>query len=93
MGEGELNSCAWDIFLYCEDPRLLAEAVRWAGTALKKSHRSPYMLETYAELLYKTHSKDDYQSMEQLAAEGEPNDQNIQTNFNKMKKGWPTWVR
>ena len=93
MDAGELNSRAWGIFMYCDDPRLLTEAVGWAKTALEKSHHSPDILETYAELLYKIHSKEDYQSMERLVAEAEPNDQDIQTNFNKMKKGQPTWVR
>ena len=93
MDAGELNSRAWEIFLYCDAPRLLEEAVRWAKTALEKSHRSPDILETYAELLYKTHSKEDFQSLEQLVAEAEPNDQDIQANFNKMKRGQPTWVR
>jgi len=93
MDAGELNGHAWDIFLYCSDPRLLAEAVGWAKTAVEKGHHSPDMLETYAELLYKTHSKEDYQSMERLAAEAEPGNQDIQTSFNKMKNGQPTWVR
>ena len=93
MDAGELNNRAWDIFLYCDAPRLLTEAIGWARTALEKSHHSPEMLETYAELLYKTHSKEDYQSMEQLAAEAGPNDRDLQTNFSKMKKGQPTWVR
>jgi len=93
MDARELNSRAWEIFLYCDDHRLLTEAVEWARISLEKSHHSPDMLETYAELLYKIHSNEDYQLMEQLAAEAEPNNQDLQINFNKMKGGQPTWVR
>jgi thiol-disulfide isomerase/thioredoxin len=93
MDAGELSDRAWDIFLYCDDPRLLAKAVGWARTALEKSHHSPDMLETYAELLYKTHSKEDYLSMEQQVADGDPNNKLVQAYYQKMKKGEPTWVR
>jgi thiol-disulfide isomerase/thioredoxin len=93
MDAGELSDRTWDIFLYCDDPRLLAKAVGWARTALEKSHHSPDMLETYAELLYKTHSKEDYLSMERQVADGDPNNKLAQAYYQKMKKGEPTWVR
>jgi thiol-disulfide isomerase/thioredoxin len=93
MDWNQVNERCWDIFLYADDPVLLQNAIGWTQKVLKDSNQSPDVLETYAELLYKTKSKLDYLSMEKQVAEADPNDKDLQANYAKMQKGQATWVR
>jgi thiol-disulfide isomerase/thioredoxin len=89
----QINEIAYVLFMHSNNPNTLKDAISWMKEALEKSNNSPYALDTYAQLLYKTKSKEDYLMMEQKVSEALPNDKDVQTNYEKMQQGKATWVQ
>jgi thioredoxin-related protein len=62
-----LNGAAWDIFKYCNDPKLLEKGLSWAQIAINNQSSdtsikdAPWtiLLDTYANLLYKLGKKEE----------------------------------
>ena len=64
----ELNNIAYDFFMYSNDIEKLAKALKWSKRALEINEalsmdasrkKNPYMMETYAQLLFRLGQKED----------------------------------
>jgi hypothetical protein len=97
-----LNGMIWDIvFLHVSDPELLEKAIHELEplvTGLPKPY--PFIVDTYANLLYKAGHRGQAQRYELQAAQGEAElavdehrapDPVYRTTYEKMRKGIPTW--
>jgi hypothetical protein len=97
----ELNETAFDIFNHCSDVKALHAAIGWMSNVLKAESDSadflPAIMDTYANLLYKTGDKGHAISIEKkaLGIAIEFKIANYVTEFRntleKMKAGLPTW--
>lgn len=85
-----LNNYAWDVFLYSQDRKELEAALSWSGRALLGRPSANWM-DTYANILYKLSRQKEAIFWDGIAATLAPDDQSIQSNLEKMKKGEPTW--
>lgn len=88
----ELNNFAWNVFLHVTDHKLLSAALLWTKASLQREE-NPYILDTYANLLYKLGRKDEAIPVEEKAINLAPNEQkkDLQVTLNKMKNGENTW--
>ncbi|MDB5133994.1 MAG: glycoside hydrolase family 2 sugar binding, partial [Mucilaginibacter sp.] len=93
----EGNTLIWyNVFLHAKEPKVLNEALRWLEKSLKVNQR-PYMLDTYANLLYKTGQLQKALEFEQKALRCEEENGNgvksdLLINFDKMRNQQPTWL-
>ncbi len=90
----QLNNVAWQLFLYSNNKNELNKAINWAKKAneMTLNKFSPAM-DTYANLLYKSGNIKDALEWEQKALDVDPRNEEIQDNFDKMKKGLKTWLK
>jgi len=85
-----LNNYAWDVFRYGHNKEELSKALSWSSKAVMM-HPTANWMDTYANILYKLGQNKLSIRWEEIAAKLSPNDKDIQTNLEKMKKGEPTW--
>ena len=91
----KINEGAWYVFENVSDPDLLKKATVWAGYAVEVSKsKDGNIMDTYANLLYRTGNKEKAIQTETEAAKVVP-EQDKKEYFGKvvekMKKGEPTW--
>jgi len=89
--ETVLNSYAWAIFLYSNDKEELNIALSWSSRAVMISPIA-YIIDTYANLLYKLNRQKEAVQWEEVAVKVNPDNVDIQKNLEQMKKGEPTWA-
>jgi len=88
-----LNNDAYEIFQYSNRRQYLKLALSWVNRALPMSERLyPVALDTKANILYKLGRKEEGFSLEEQSHKLSPRDADITTNYEKMKKGLPTWL-
>jgi hypothetical protein len=86
------NNVAYNfIFKHSTNKTELSKTINWMEEILKLDPNNAYMLDTYANLLYKTGSVYDAILIESKAASLNPNNDEIKTNLDKMRKGVATW--
>jgi thiol-disulfide isomerase/thioredoxin len=86
-----LNNDAFEVFQYSFDRKDLEKALTWVDRSLTMNKNDPQALDTKANLLYKLGRKEEALTIEQQSNAIAPRDNDIQTNYNKMKSGLPTW--
>ncbi|WPQ63345.1 DUF255 domain-containing protein [Chitinophaga sancti] len=96
----KLNQAAWDVFLSCNDKKIIQHAINWINLSIKIGGNNDPNLYAYydtkANLLYKLGKINDAIQLEQMAI-----DSHFRSTGNKstyyeevmavMKKGEPTW--
>lgn len=72
-GDGfwKLNLPAWDVFLHCNDKKVLKMALKWSDLSIKidEPNSNPQCLDTRANLLYKLGNRKDAMFQEEKAIE------------------------
>jgi thiol-disulfide isomerase/thioredoxin len=88
-----LNNDAYEVFLHSNRRRELEKALSWVNRALAMDQR-PYAdaMDTKANILYKLGRKQEGLVLEEQTHALSPKDREITANYEKMKKGLPTWV-
>ena len=85
------NNIAWKVFEeHKQNPDKLNEAFQWSSSAVQLEPENSYYLDTFAHLLYARGEKQKALEIEEKAVKNLPIDvkkSEIQTNFEKMKKG------
>ena len=85
------NNIAWKVFEeHKQNPDKLNEAFQWSSSAVQLEPENSYYLDTFAHLLYARGEKQKALEIEEKAVKNLPVDvkkSEIQTNFEKMKKG------
>lgn len=89
-----LNEFAWSVFENCTDPDCVATALSWSKRSVDETEgKNAAILDTYANLLYKTGKKEEAILTEQkavsLVAANEK--EGYQATLDKMQKGEKTW--
>ena len=90
----DINGDLWSIFLHCSDKELLKKALTWNERLFSQQPqtlKAAYIVDTYANLLYKNGNVSEGIKWEQKAIELNPKSQTQQDELEKMKKGLPTW--
>ena len=90
-----LNEFAWTVFENCTDPDCLATALSWSKRSVDATEsKEPLILDTYANLLYKTGKKEDAILIEQkvISLVSADEKKEYETTLDKMQKGEKTWV-
>jgi len=84
----ELNQFAYTVYVNCPDMTCVTGALEWSKRSFKDKPVPRYM-DTYANILYKMGKTDEALAWEQkaLATAGDYDRDNIQANWEKMKKG------
>lgn len=91
IGEFDMNNDAWFVFENTKDSSLLKTAMSWSRRVLRKQPENVEAMDTYANLLYKIGNKNEAISWEDKAVQLAPNHKEIRANYDKMKRGEPTW--
>lgn len=102
MNAFNLNEAAWSVFSYCEDPEILQQAINWSQRSLAAGNEASNVdyvdyVDTYANLLYKTHHIDEAIIWEQKALSLASIQKKtyelgvFAKNITLMKKGDKTW--
>jgi len=87
-----LNNMVYsDIFMHSDDKEVLNKAIKWMELILEADPNDGGAIDTYANLLYKTGRTKEALDWQQKAVAMKPNDKEIQSNYDKMKKGEKTW--
>ena len=85
------NNIAWKVFEeHKQNPDKLNEAFQWSSSAVQLEPENSFYLDTFAHLLYARGEKQKALEIEEKAVKNLPVDvkkSEIQTNFEKMKKG------
>ena len=86
------NNIAWKVFEeHKQNPDKLNEAFQWSSSAVQLEPENSYYLDTFAHLLYARGEKQKALEIEEKAVKnlpvGDDEKSEIQTNFEKMKKG------
>jgi hypothetical protein len=90
------NNIAWKVFEeHKQNPNKLNEAFQWSSSAVQLEPENSYYLDTFAHLLYARGEKQKALEIEEKAVKNLPKAEfgdddeksEIQTNFEKMKKG------
>jgi len=87
-----IDNNAFEVFKYSNNPNELEEALSWINRALSlENPLDGADVDTKANLLYKLGKKDEAFSLEETACRLLPNNKELAENYDKMKKGLPTW--
>lgn len=87
-----LNNDAFEVFKYSNRKRELKIALSWAKRAEAMSvHPFANVIDTKANLLYKLGRKSQALVLEERAHNLDPNDDQINATYERMKKGMKTW--
>jgi len=87
-----INEAAWSGFLKFQRKSDLETALRWAKLGLEKNSSDARTLDTYANLLYRLGNKHEALIAQEKAVKLDPYNAEIANAYEKMKKGFPTWV-
>ena len=93
-GTPMLNQIAWTFFEHYTDAGALQKALAWSKKSVEDSQeKDPALLDTYANLLYKSGKKNDAIKWEQKALAIVATDEKgqYQQTLDKMQKGEKTW--
>ncbi|MDF3077503.1 MAG: thioredoxin fold protein [Sphingobacteriaceae bacterium] len=90
VGSGALNSYAWEIFQKCDDMACVQAALSWSKLSLE-SIKDPSLMDTYANLLYKSGKKEEAIKVQEEAVKLSKDPAELQATLDKMKKGEQTW--
>jgi thioredoxin-related protein len=94
--DGTLNTAAFEVFEYSRKKEELEQALSWINKAIAMHTDSAgapsYEIDTKANLLYKLRRQAEGIALEEQAARLAPGDNEIQTNYARMKKGLSTWA-
>jgi tetratricopeptide (TPR) repeat protein len=88
-----MNAVAWYFFQHRTDKKELEAALQWAQTVIAHEPTTNHY-DTYANLLYKLGRRGEaVKAMEKgfTLREGNGNMEEIKNNYEKMKRGEPTW--
>jgi len=91
---GMYNAWAWAIFQNSNDKRELEKAIEWSRKSIDEENdkfRKAGNMDTYANLLYKFGNKSEALKWQEKAFAADPDNGEIKDNFEKMKRGEPTW--
>lgn len=91
-----VNNISWELFKHSDDTAALNLAVKAMKFDLEHySGENPNMIDTYANLLYKTGRKDDaihWQTQAISKSNNKDQKERLTQVLEKMKKGEPTWI-
>lgn len=100
----KLNTDAWALFDYCNDPKVLEQALAWSKLSVKLATQEDPVptddlqhLDTQANLLYKLGRTEEAIALEEKVLDTSTQggkhkgDKQFQDVLDKMKKGEPTW--
>lgn len=90
-----LNDFAWTVFENCQDPECVSKAIEWSKRGADLTgNKDPMILDTYANLLYKSGKSKEAIEIEEkaMALAAESDKAEYSTTLEKMKKGEKTWV-
>lgn len=91
----DLNNAAWDVFLHSTDKAMIDGYLEWMEKLAKHFPRQPIVIDTYANLLYKSGQLKEAIEWEQkamaLAAGNDRQVENYREIIKKMQDGRPTW--
>jgi flagellar motor component MotA len=94
------NYTAWMIFLHSNNKQQIDTAIRWMKKLMRKASNQPGMIDTYANLIYKSGNKKEAIALEtkalRIAQEDAVKykhaaDDVYQKTLDKMASGKPTW--
>ncbi|MFC6100859.1 glycoside hydrolase family 2 protein [Olivibacter domesticus] len=88
-----INNASWQLFQHCNDHRVLHFAAEIAKYNIERFDKSPNSLDTYANILYKIGKSQEALKWQEKAVVASNNNKKILNNYNKMKKGEPTWSK
>ena len=91
---GNYNAWAWVLFEKSSDRKELERAAEWSQKAINKETdevRKASTMDTHANLLYKLGKKSEALKWQEKAVAASPADGEIKSNYEKMKRGEPTW--
>ena len=71
----------------------MRKGIKWEGMLLRADPENIAAMDTYANLLYKTGKRRQALNWELKAARLDPGNKDIAMNYDKMKKGDPTWTQ
>ncbi len=94
VSANQLNSFAWTVFENCDDMACVSEALAWSKRSIDETEgKTPAFIDTYANLLYKSGSKDEAMAWQQKAVDLASADEKdtYQATLDKMKKDERTW--
>lgn len=91
IGEFDMNNDAWFVFENTKDSGLLKTAMSWSRRVLRNQPDNVEAMDTYANLLYKIGNTTEAIVWEDKAVQLAPNHKEIRANYDKMKRGEPTW--
>jgi hypothetical protein len=95
MGSDHLNSCAWYVFKYSNDTKLLKEAVKWIETGIENTQEELrwMALDTKACLLYKLGKREEGIAIMKSITELYPQfNYAFQPRLDSMIKGESIWL-
>lgn len=90
INSGLINSLAWATFEHSNDREALEVAAEMSARGLEQNAMAA-LLDTHANLLYKLGKRNEALKWQEKAVAMEPSNDEIKTNFEKMKRGEPTW--
>jgi hypothetical protein len=91
-GKENSNNLIWEIlFEHATEKDDLEKGLRWMALVLKNGAPAAAWYDTYANLWYKLGRIQAALYWEKRAMATDPGNNGIQKNFEKMKKGAPTW--
>jgi tetratricopeptide (TPR) repeat protein len=87
-----LNLVAWAVFSNLEDSLVLKKALVWSNKSMELDpDRATWYMDTYANILYKLGRINEALIWEKKAVNGNPYDDQIKNNYQKMQNGERTW--
>ncbi len=88
-----LNNMAWKIFEESDSKNLLQTALNWSRATIdNEKERDNTYYDTYANILYKLGQKEEALKMQETAIRLDgSNNKEFKANYEKMKRGEPTW--
>jgi thioredoxin-related protein len=95
MGIGKTllnNMIYYTIFMHATKKSNINKAIKWMEALLKSRPNDPAFIDTYANLLYKSGRAKLALVWEEKALKLRPSDSDISINYNRMKRGEPTWI-
>lgn len=88
-----MNSDAWFIFQNATDEqkRELEVGLKWIKNVTKEDPKNAWYLDTQANILYRLGNVKEAMSIQELALNAQPDNEEVKKNYENMRKGIPTW--
>jgi thioredoxin-related protein len=87
-----INGPCWDAFINSTDMKILKECAQWMEKVAAAYPKTDNMIDTYAQLLYKTNQKQKAIEWESKAASLSPEDKTYAKVVDLMKQNRPTYM-